>query len=113
MTINDDDQHITVVADRTRIWRSGTSSTVTYIARLRTLLAFAGVLFQPINDWPNSKFIRDRGGNSAIFSAFPSNCAHFEATLRSKDPINVGSAPFYKDGWTLASKALSDAQSYC
>ncbi|CAF3337566.1 unnamed protein product [Rotaria sp. Silwood2] len=112
MVINDDDQHITIVAGRTRIWRSITSSTVTYAARLQTLLAFTEILFQPVNDWSNSKLVRYRGGNAAILSAFPSHCAHIETAVRSDGFRNgMDTVPFYKDWWMTAWEALVDAQS--
>jgi hypothetical protein len=113
MPINNDDQHITVVAGRTRVWRSITSATVTYACRLRTLLAFDHVLFQPNNDWANSQLIRKLGGNAAIFSAIPSHCAHLETALRSHGPLDgIQVAAFYKDWWKMAWQALSDTQAY-
>ncbi|CAF3734274.1 unnamed protein product [Rotaria sp. Silwood1] len=113
MSINDDDKHITVVAGRTRIWRSITSSTVSYASRLRTLVAFAEVLFQPKNDWANSKLIRNLGGHATIFSAIPSHCAHLEAVFRNDGPLQgISVAPFYKDWWAMGRQALVEAQTY-
>jgi hypothetical protein len=51
MDINDDDGKITIVAGKTRLWRSITSTTVTYACRWRTFLAFEDIIMQPKNDW--------------------------------------------------------------
>ena len=78
MNINDDDGQITIVAGKTRLWRSITSTTVTYAYRFKTFLAFEDTLMQPKDDWKASHRIRQRAGNKVFFSAIPSHGAHSE-----------------------------------
>ncbi len=113
MSINDDDGHITVVAGKTRIWRSITSTTVTYACRLRTFLAFEDIIMHPNNDWHASGAIRRRAGNAVFFCAIPSHGAHTETLLlpnESKSWSNIVTAAYYKDWWLYARLALLEAQ---
>ena len=113
MNINDDDGHIIIVAGRTRLWRSITSTTVTYVCRMRTFLAFEDIIMQPKNDWGASHDVRSRGGNAVFFSPIPSLGAHTE-TLRlhhKNERISEGdTAAYYKDWWLFARRALLEAQ---
>ena len=113
LNINDDDGRITIVAGRTRLWRSITSTTVTYACRMRTFLAFEDVIMQPKTDWGASHDIRSRGGDAVFFSAIPSHGAHTETLrLRHKNErISEGdTAAYYKDWWLFARRALLEAQ---
>jgi hypothetical protein len=115
MNINDDDGHITIVAGKTRLWRSITSTTVTYACRFRTYLAFEDTIMQPQNDWGASRSIRERAGNAVFFSAIPSHGAHSETLLQSNDDKNQSQskivvAAFYKDWWLFGRRALFEAQ---
>ena len=113
MNINDDDGRITIVAGRTRLWRSITSTTVTYVCRLRTFLAFGDIIMQPKRDWGASHDVRLRGGNAVFFSAIPSHGAHTE-TLRlhhkNEQISEDDTAAYHKDWWLFARRTLLEAQ---
>jgi len=113
--INDDDGHITMVAGKTRVWRSVTSTSVTYACRFRTFLAFEDIIMHPKSDWKASHHVRNRAGNAAFFSAVPSHGAHTETLLLRNEKnvdldFNIGVAAYYKDWWLLGRRALSEAQ---
>ena len=113
MDVNDDDGHITVVAGKTRVWRSITSTTVTYACRLRTFLAFEDIIMQPKDDWRASGAVRQRAGNAVFFCAIPSHGAHSETLLlpnESKSTSKIVFAAYYKDWWLFARRALLEAQ---
>jgi hypothetical protein len=113
MNVNSDDGKLTLVAGKTRIWRSITSTTVTYACRLRTFLAFEDMIMQPKNDWHASNNVRQRGGNAVFFCAIPSHGAHTATLLWRKEQkpvVTVAFGPFYKDWWLFARRALLEAQ---
>jgi hypothetical protein len=113
LAVNDDDGRITIVAGRTRMWRSITSTTVSYACRLRTFLAFEDIIMQPKNDWLASHDVRARGGDAVFFCAIPSHGAHTETLLwpkRRKSFDDIAVAAYHKDWWLLARRALSEAQ---
>ena len=114
MDINEDDGQITVVAGKTRLWRSITSTTVTYACRLRTFLAFEDIIMHPKNDWGASRDVRLRGGNAVFFGPIPSHGAHTETLLlpsEDQSSSNIHTAAYYKDWWQFARRALFEAQS--
>jgi len=111
--INDDDGHITVVAGKTRLWRSIPSTTVTYACRFRTFLAFEDIIMHPNSDWKASQNVRTRVGNAAFFSAIPSHGAHTETLLLHNErdaSSKIATAAYYKDWWLFARRALFEAQ---
>jgi hypothetical protein len=113
MDINDDDGRVTVVAGRTRIWRSVPGTTASYACRLKTFLAFEDIIMQPKDDWGASHKVRARGGDAIFFSAIPSYGAHTETLLwpNSNDSLTEKeTAAFYKNWWLLARRALAEAQ---
>lgn len=113
MSINNDDGFITMVAGETCVWRSITSTTVTYACRLKTLIAFRDILMNPNNDWGLSNEIRRRAGNAVFFSAIPSHGAHTE-TLQIKNTksakFQIRTAAYYKDWWKMGRQVLLEAQ---
>jgi hypothetical protein len=111
--INDDDGHITVVAGKTRLWRSIPSTTVTYACRFRTFLAFEDIIMHPNSDWKASHNVRIRAGNAVFFSAIPSHGAHTETLLlHNEENVDnkIRTAAYYKDWWLLGRHALFEAQ---
>lgn len=111
--INDDDGHITIVAGRTRLWRSIPSTTVTYTCRFKTFLAFEDIIMHPNSDWKASENVRIRSGNTVFFSPIPSHGAHTETLLLHYDKNSsskVATAAYYKDWWLFARLALFEAQ---
>lgn len=111
--INDDDGHITIVAGKTRLWRSITSTTLTYVCRFKTFLAFEDIIMQPNNDWEASHDIRNRAGNAVFFSAIPSHGAHTETLLwpnEKHSSSKIDTEAYHKDWWSLARQALFEAQ---
>jgi hypothetical protein len=113
MNINDDDGHITVVAGKTRLWRSITSTTVSYACRFRTFLALEDIIMHPNSDWGASHNVRARVGNAAFFSAIPSHGAHTETLLLLNEKnaySKIEYSAYYKDWWLFARHALFEAQ---
>ena len=99
---------------RTRLWRSMSSTTITYACRLKTFLAFEDILIDPKNDWKtSSRDIRGRVGNTAVFCAVPSYSSHIETLLLPSDvniTVNGDMSAYYKDWWSMARRALAEAQ---
>jgi hypothetical protein len=103
-----------LVPGRTRLWRSISSTTITYACRLKTFLAFEDILIHSKNDWKTSpRDLHDRVANTAIFCAIPSYSSHLE-TLMLPNEVNItantNAEAYYKDWWYIARRALAEAQ---
>ena len=75
--INPDANHVTVLAGRHRHWRTVSSTTVTYVARLEALIYYNHTLPHPLNDYENSVNIYKSGG--IILAPLPSLASHTES----------------------------------
>ncbi|CAF3147297.1 unnamed protein product [Rotaria sp. Silwood2] len=113
LDINENDGFITIVNGRTRLWRSISTTTVTYACRLKTFLAFEDIMMHYDNDFESRRKIRERVGNVAIFCAVPSYGIRLEALLLPNEinsTVDIDNAAYYKDWWSFARHAVSEAQ---
>ncbi|CAF3519819.1 unnamed protein product [Rotaria sp. Silwood1] len=114
LDMNENDGSITIVNGRTRLWRSISSTTVSYACRLKTFLAFEDILMHDDDDdFELRRKIRDRVGSVAIFCAIPSYGARLEALLLPNEintTADIDNAAYFKDWWSFARHAVSEAQ---
>lgn len=115
LELNENDESVTLLNARTRLWRSIATTTMTYACRLRTLLAVDDILLYSKNAFELRRKLRTRLGKVAAFCAIPSYGSHLE-TLILPDGINLTSGieteVYFKDWWFLARHAISQAQKY-
>lgn len=103
-----------LIPGKTRLWRSISSTTISYACRLKTFLAFEDVLMNTMNNLKlNQKIRAEVDGQDVFFCAIPSYSARIE-TLLLPDEVNINKnddmAIYYKDWWSMARHALTEAQ---
>jgi hypothetical protein len=113
LNINDGFGHL-LVPGKTRLWRSISSTTISFACRLKTFLAFEDLIMNSTDDLELNQKIRARmGGDEVFFCAIPSYSARME-TLLLPNEVNItdndDTAVYYKDWRSMARHALAEAQ---
>lgn len=111
--INDGFGHL-IVPGKTRLWRSISSTTISYACRLKTFLAFEDIFINSKDDFDlNEKLRTQMDNNDIFFCAIPSYSTRIEKLLLPNE-VNITNgedmAAYYKDWWSMAREALTQAR---